>query len=273
MKRSIKKFAGVLLCFIVLTGFSEKACAATITTMMPDFVLYVNRAMDCVTVKLKNPDGTETAVKSMVCSTGRAGHTTPLGTFKTSDYYDWRLMVDGTYGRYAVRFNRGIMFHSVPYYSRSADNLEFDQYNLLGQKASLGCVRLAVADAKWIHDFCKKGTKVVVYDDYTSPGELSKPVPITIDVTSPYRGWDPTDVNPLNPWLTAAAQSSGTGTAADIQSAAQETLPAADIQQTVTAQPTLPALPDPQALLDMQAAALSQQVLTVQGTLPVSGDQ
>ena len=218
--KDLKKFvAAFLICIFTFLGISERAYAATaaMANVLPEFVIYVNRALDCVTVKLKNPDGTETAVKSMVCSAGRAGHETPLGTYKTSDYYDWRLMVDGTYGRYAVRFNRGIMFHSVPYYTRSVDNLEYDQYNLLGQKASLGCIRLAVADAKWIYDFCKRGTRVVVYDDLTSPGELSKPMPITIDPTSPFRGWDPTDVNPLNPWLAALTQ----GQEANAQEAVQ----------------------------------------------------
>ncbi len=205
--KAVKKITAVILVFIIaLSGHAQRAYAAStaMETVLPQFVIYVNRALDCVTVKLQNPDGTETAVKSMVCSTGRAGHETPTGFFKTSDYYDWRLMVDGTYGRYAVRFNRGIMFHSVPYYSRSTDRLEYDQYNLLGQKASLGCVRLSVADAKWIYDFCRKGTRVVVYDDLTTPGELGKPASIPIDPASPFRGWDPTDINPLNPWLVAA---------------------------------------------------------------------
>jgi hypothetical protein len=217
MKKIKKTVAGILLCVITLTAFSQSAYASTAINALPEFVIYVNRALDCVTVKLKNPDGTETAVKSMVCSTGRAGHETPLGVYKTSDYYDWRLMVDRTYGRYAVRFNRGIMFHSVPYFTRNPGNLEYDQYNLLGQKASLGCVRLAVTDAKWIYDFCKKGTQVVVYDDLTSPGELGKPAPITIDPTSICRGWDPTDVNPLNPWLVAAQGGAAADAAASLQ--------------------------------------------------------
>ncbi|MBR1477096.1 MAG: L,D-transpeptidase [Lachnospiraceae bacterium] len=166
----------------------------------PNYAIYVNRSTNCVTVKVINEDSTETAVKSMICSTGRNGHRTPVGTFSTSDYYDWRLMVDGTYGRYAVRFNNRIMFHSVPYYSKREDNLEYEQYNLLGENASLGCVRLAVADAKWIYDNCRKGTKVVVYENEEDYGEPGKPAPIRIDVDSPFRGWDPTDPIEINPW-------------------------------------------------------------------------
>ncbi len=221
----MKKTGKIIIALLILsavvlcpfTGGQTPVYGASISAGLPNFVIYVNRAMDCVTIKLVNPDGSETAVKSMVCSTGRQGHETPLGVFSTSDYYDWRLMVDGTYGRYAVRFNRGIMFHSVPYYTRNSGNLEYDQYNLLGTKASLGCVRVCVADAKWIYDFCKKGTRVVVYDDYTSPGELGKPVPIPLDITSPFRGWDPTDINPLNPWLIAAAAEEAQPATADQQ--------------------------------------------------------
>ncbi|MCR4924459.1 MAG: L,D-transpeptidase, partial [Lachnospiraceae bacterium] len=97
--------------------------------------------------------------------------------------------------------NNKILFHSVPYLERDPESLEWDQYNLLGSAASLGCVRLSVADSKWIYDNCKKGTKVVVYDDKEDVGELGKPKVKKIDPNSKNRGWDPTDINPLNPWL------------------------------------------------------------------------
>lgn len=165
-----------------------------------NYVIYVNRALNCVTVYRVKPDGEEVPVRSMVCSCGRTGHNTPLGTFKTSQYYDWRNMVDGSWGRYAVRFNGKVMFHSVPYHSKSPSDLEWDQYNLLGQSASLGCVRLSLADAKWIYTNCKIGTKVVMYSDEESPGRLGKPEAVKIDEKSPYKGWDPTDTDPDNPW-------------------------------------------------------------------------
>lgn len=167
----------------------------------PDYTIYVNRALNCVTIQQQNEDGTLVPVKAMVCSCGREGSDTPEGTFSTSDYYQWRKMVDKTYGRYAVRFNRGILFHSVPYITESPDTLEWEEYNKLGESASLGCVRLSVEDAKWIYDNCKKGTTVVVYSNYEQAGELEKPAAIKIDVNSPYRGWDPTDKDICNPWL------------------------------------------------------------------------
>lgn len=161
----------------------------------------VNRVANCVTVYEKDADGAFTVpVRAFVCSCGREGHETPLGTFKTSSYYKWRLMVDGTYGHYAVRFNQGIMFHSIPYYTPNEGDLEWDQFNLLGQPASLGCVRLACADAKWIYDNCKAGTKVIVYDDAENPGPLGKPEEIKVAAENPMHKWDPTDISAKNPW-------------------------------------------------------------------------
>lgn len=166
----------------------------------PKYSLYVNKSLNTVTVFIIDANGNEIPYKAMLCSCGRSGHGTPSGTFATSQYYEWRLMVDNTYGKYAVRFNNKILFHSVPYLETRGDSLEWDQFNLLGSNASLGCVRMAVIDVKWIYENCKKGTKVVVYSDEQSPGPLGKPEPIKIPIDSPYRDWDPTDPDPINPW-------------------------------------------------------------------------
>ena len=176
------------------TGKSEKSKKEE----QIDYTLYVNRALGFLRVTKLNPKDQEVQVKVMKCSVGRTGHATPKGTFKTSDYYEWRLMVDNTYAQYAVRFNNHIMFHSVPYHKSAPDTLEWDQYNLLGKPASLGCVRLTVADAKWIYDHCRKGTTVVVYDDVSE--KVKVPETKTIRETSINRGWDPTDPDPENPW-------------------------------------------------------------------------
>lgn len=167
-----------------------------------DYYIKVNKKTCTVTIYIKEENGDLTPYKAMVCSIGREGHDTPEGKgFKTSDYYDWRLMVDNTYGRYAVRFNKSIMFHSVPYYKTKKDSLEWQDYNKLGKPASLGCIRLAVADAKWIFDNCKRGTEVEVYSGDASTDPLGTPEPIKLDTKSVYRDWDPTDLTKENPWL------------------------------------------------------------------------
>lgn len=199
MKKFLLRLMTVCMCIGILSCmcyFKTEAAEAG-----KDYKIMVNRAANCVTVYEKDANGAYSIpVRSFVCSCGRAGHETPLGTYRTSNYYEWRLMVDGTYGHYAVRFNKGIMFHSIPYYTANAGDMEWEQYNLLGEAASLGCVRLACADAKWIYDNCKAGTEVTVYDDALNAGLLGKPSEIQIGAENPYKTWDPTDTDMNNPW-------------------------------------------------------------------------
>lgn len=207
MRQVVRKMLLILLMVMIMIC----ACAASLSssfvncfadeiTPQKNYSLYVNRTQNVVAVYEVDAEGKETLYKTMVCSVGRAGHGTPRGTFKTDAYYEWHLMVDGSYGRYCVRFNKMILFHSVPYLKRSKDALEWDQYNLLGQKASLGCVRLSVRDAKWLYENCRPGTKVVVYDDAEGDPIFYKPASCIIPEDSPFRGWDPTDSDPANPW-------------------------------------------------------------------------
>lgn len=178
------------------------------------YYIKVNRSANCVTVYGKDTNGEYTVpVKAMVCSVGLDGKT-PLGTGSISDKYEWRLLFGDVYGQYAVRFDGHIMFHSVPYTTTSKDALKEGEYNLLGQPASKGCVRLSVVDAKWIYDNCCKGTQVEVYDG-ADPGPLGKPAAIQIDPYHFFRGWDPTDPDPANPWkLYGIAEAAETDTPA-----------------------------------------------------------
>ena len=163
------------------------------------YYIRVNRQANCVTVYTKDENGNYSVpIKAMACSVGLTGNT-PLGVSKISDKYNWRLLFGNVYGQYSVRFNGHILFHSVPYTSKAKDTLKEGEYNLLGQPASQGCVRLSCEDAKWIYDNCRKGTRVEVYDS-ADPGPLGKPQTAKISYYSPYKGWDPTDPDPRNPW-------------------------------------------------------------------------
>ena len=163
------------------------------------YQLKVNRKQNIVIAYSKDADGKYTVpAKAMVCSVGTDG-LTPTGTYNTSDRYAWRLLSGNVYGQYATRISGPYLFHSVPYNTQQKDDLEYEEYNKLGQAASLGCIRLSVEDAKWIYDNCPKGTTVVIYDsDAKEP--LAKPTPIHIDRQDSRRGWDPTDPDPKNPW-------------------------------------------------------------------------
>ena len=137
-------------------------------------------------------------VNVFACSTGRGGRT-PTGTFYTTKGAPWGPLMGGVWGQYYTMITPSILFHSVPYYSMSKDNLEWQEYNKLGEEASAGCVRLSTTDAKWIYDNCPSGMRVRIYDGELPEGVV-KPTPIKIDPNSQFRGWDPTDPDINNPW-------------------------------------------------------------------------
>ena len=160
---------------------------------MPDFFLRVNRAQNVVTVYARDENGDYSIpYKAILCSTGKYNRT-PLGTFSLSDRHRWRCMLGGVWSQYATRVYKGVMMHSVPYYTRNQGNLEVHQYNRLGEQASAGCIRMNVIDAKWVFEHCVSGTQVEVYDDPDDPGPLGKPEALILDGTGDYPGWDPTD--------------------------------------------------------------------------------
>lgn len=108
-------------------------------------------------------------------------------------------MNGNVYGQYACRITGSILFHSVPYEKKDKSTLEWWEYDKLGTKASLGCVRLKVEDAKWIYNNCIPGTKVEFYLSST-PGPLGKPTAKKISGDEAVRNWDPTDPDSNNPW-------------------------------------------------------------------------
>ena len=163
------------------------------------YLLAVNRAASTVTVYTADEDDRYTVpFMAMVCS---GGSDTPVGLFHTPIKYEWRLLSGPCYGQYATRIWDAYLFHSVPYYTQHKDDVEYDQFNQLGTPASLGCIRLAVVDVKWIYDNCPLGTPVIIYDDAERPGPMGKPGTIYTDpADESRRGWDPTDPDPVNPW-------------------------------------------------------------------------
>lgn len=181
------------------TETSEAIETPDVTAAFP-YYIKINRMQNCITVYTPDENGEYTIpYKAMVCSTGLY-NATPSGTYQISTKYRWRELYGGVYGQYATRIHGAILFHSVPYYTKSNDNLCTDKYNKLGQQASMGCVRLTTEDAKWIADNCPSGTSVEIYDD-EDPGPLGKPEAVKIDADDVNRGWDPTDPDENNPWL------------------------------------------------------------------------
>jgi lipoprotein-anchoring transpeptidase ErfK/SrfK len=172
----------------------ETTAAKEEPVLFPYYVK-VNRAQNCITVYTLDVLGEYTVPhKAIICSTGAA---TPRGIFGTKAIYEIKRLKGGVYGQYATWITGNILFHSVPCRKATKDSLISSYYNKLGTKASAGCIRLTVADAKWLYENCPVGTMVEIYDDQDNPGPLGKPESIRIPSESV---WDPTDPDPANPW-------------------------------------------------------------------------
>ncbi len=130
-------------------------------------------------------------VKAMTCSSGGSSSKTPVGTFFITDHLSWWMLNGPSYGQYCSHFLPDYLFHSVPVYgtSRNPYGVSASDYNRLGTPASGGCVRLSVADAKWIYYNAPIGSTVIISDSEAAP--LGKPTPKKMKAGT--KGADPTD--------------------------------------------------------------------------------
>lgn len=169
------------------------------------YYIRVNNEQNVVNIFKKGEDGKHNIpYKVMLCSTGTFTPTCtkyPKKAYKiTGTKYRWATLQQNVYGQYATQITGNILFHSVPYSKYgNAGSLEYWEYDKLGTKASLGCIRLRVEDAKWIYDNIVAGTVVEFYRD-DNPGPLGKPSLETISDNEECRKWDPTDTSTNNPW-------------------------------------------------------------------------
>lgn len=188
-----KKFWGILVFLLSLTWIVPVYAGGE----SYPYYITVNLTQNIVTVYNMDKEGNyKVPERAFYCS---AGEETPTGTFRTSDKYVWRPLFGDVYGQYATRITGHILFHSVPYYEQDKSTLEYEEYNKLGETASMGCIRLTVEDVRWIYDNCPSGTIVKIFRS-SEPEPLDPPKPQKIDINDSRRGWDPTDSDTDNPW-------------------------------------------------------------------------
>lgn len=162
----------------------------------PKYYIRISYTSNIVAIYTKDDSGDyNNLVKTMVCSTGTA---TPRGgVYKLNYKYRWLPLFGGVYGQYCTRITGNILFHSVPYLRNyQPDSLEYWEYDKLGTSASAGCVRLTVADAKWIYENCASGC----YVEFCTTLNVAKPSAAKISSNEACRNYDPTDPVANNPW-------------------------------------------------------------------------
>lgn len=179
------------------------------------FYIEVNRAACVVTIYMYNNETKkyDIPVKTCTVCVGRDVSTvagtgglhenssyTPLGTYSVctngqSVKYTLKPMVEPdnstVYARWATHIVGNVYFHSIAVGTQSHYALPASSYNLLGTPASAGCIRMAVADAKWIYDYTSTGNTVKIVK-----GSTKKPGPLGKAVTIKAKGginYDPTD--------------------------------------------------------------------------------
>ncbi len=161
------------------------------------YYMVVYQNSQTVTVYGKDSNGKYNVnVRTMKCSTGLPETPTPNGMFDIQYKYRWRLMMGDVYAQYACRFAKNLLFHSVIYSKQDPSTLFSNSYRNLGRKASHGCVRLCVRDAKWVYDNVPVGTQVRIVN---AKGPAGLPIP-SLKSGSKYSGWEPSDPNSRSPY-------------------------------------------------------------------------
>ena len=131
------------------------------------YVLKVSIDRQRVYVYALDQEGQYQLTKEMVCSTG-LGDSTPTGIYRKTGPQDrWHYFTKYLcWAQYTYIIDGDIMFHSVLYSARSESTLRYTSVYNLGKKASHGCIRLSVEDARWIFENCASRTIVIIDDDF-----------------------------------------------------------------------------------------------------------
>lgn len=120
--------------------------------------------VDVTAQKVRVMDG-DKVYKEITCSTGVKGAETPLGTFEIQSRGEWFFNDKYQEGaRYWVSFKDwGVyLFHSVVM-DKDRKVIPAEEAKL-GSPASHGCIRMPLADAKWIYDNIPGKAKAVIHE-------------------------------------------------------------------------------------------------------------
>lgn len=117
-------------------------------------------------------------LRRMVCSTGMVGTPSDVGEWTlTGRKARWAYFsLYGSHAQYWTQINENIAFHSVIYRSVDYMAMSVKSYNMLGSRASHGCIRLLVSDAQWIYENIDEGVVVTITEDLPKDEELKQAI-------------------------------------------------------------------------------------------------
>ena len=142
------------------------------TPQPPKYLLMVDVTNQITRAFTYDEEGLYTVlVREMICSTGTEKNPTPLGTtIMPKKRARWGYFPTwDSHAQYLTRIDSANAFHSVLYSEPDERTLSVKSFEALGTRASHGCVRLLVSDAKWIYDNCEEGTIITVYEGEYDP--------------------------------------------------------------------------------------------------------
>ena len=161
--KHVSKFAAVIALILIIIGAApalQQSASAEAT-----YYIKIDITNQYVTVYRQSD---MTIVRQMICSTGKPSTPTPIGTFtmpaksRSSERQKWYTFSD-CYAQYASRIKGGYLFHSYLFSAKRDSAVIRSSVDAIGSQASHGCIRLRIADAKWIAQNCFQGTKVKIY--------------------------------------------------------------------------------------------------------------
>lgn len=165
MTLRMRRFCAALaaICLLALCAPISGAVASS------KYYITVDLTNQIVTVYDSEKTDDQNIVRQMICSSGRVGTPTPTGTFtlpyksQSSERSEWYYFPKfKCYAKWATRITGGILFHST-LFTAAKKGPTSTSTRALGSKASHGCIRLKVDDAKFIAQNCLAGTKVKIY--------------------------------------------------------------------------------------------------------------
>lgn len=130
------------------------------------YYLETDKANGVITVYTDS--GKSIPVRTIRTSVGNPTSLTISGTFTLTRSLRWQPLMGPSWGQYGTHVVNGIFIHSVACNSANCYNLPASAYDMLGSPASHGCMRVCVADAKWVYDNCSGARIKVFYGNYQS---------------------------------------------------------------------------------------------------------